>query len=563
MRKTVLTFFAFLSLTSFAVAQSVQDGINFLYYERYAKAKETLQKVVSSNPKDAYAIYWLGQALLSDKDIPAAKALFQKALNEGVNEPYIWIGMGHVELLQGGDINQAKQKFEQAITTTKTKKGEDPNILNAIGRANADGGSRYGDPVYGVEKLKRAGDLDKTNFDIYYNMGVNYLKMGSDKGGDAYEAFNEAIRRNPKDARSMYRIGRIYESQANTDLMNEWYGKAVAADPNYAPAYLQWFLYYSNRDVNIAKEYLDKYMNVVKDDKTCEIDYFYADYLFRAGKYNESIAKAQEMENGNCKDFTKVHLLYAYSYDRLGDTIKARNAVEKYFASTPEDKILPEHYIIGASVLKRFPDKIDQAVKLLSTVYNIDTIRRNKMRYADTIAYIYRINNRPVDRLQWLLKSWSLNPNPSNFDIYNMGDAALAAKDYVLSDSMFNMYKNKYPDQSYGYIGRVKVAQAKDSSGAASVQPINDYIGYLSADTLKNKPTIIYYYSLLAQYFANTAKDYPAALEQFKKIQALDPSNADVQKYIDQLTKVINSKGAPAKPKTPATPKPPAKQSSK
>ncbi|MFX8961225.1 hypothetical protein ABTN21_18995, partial [Acinetobacter baumannii] len=86
------------------------------------------------------------------------------------NDPYIWIGVAHTDLLQGGDINSAEQKFEQAITATTESKGKNkgkpnPAILNAIGRSNtlgrmADGSSKFGDVLYALDKLKQATTLD-------------------------------------------------------------------------------------------------------------------------------------------------------------------------------------------------------------------------------------------------------------------------------------------------------------------------------------------------------------------------------------------------------------------
>ena len=53
-------------------------------------------------------------------------------------------------------------------------------------------------------------------------------------------------------------------------------------------------------------------------------------------KYQESIAKAKEMENGACKDYASVNVLYAYDYNKLGDSTAAYNAIQKYFASNPD-----------------------------------------------------------------------------------------------------------------------------------------------------------------------------------------------------------------------------------
>jgi len=303
MKKIILSLIGLTTISSIVSAQnSVNDGIKFLYYERVTSAKQTLQRAVAANPKDPLAIYWLGQAYMVDGLLDSAKVLYQNALNNGVNEPLLWVGAGHVEIMQGGDVNTAKQHFEEAITaSTPTKGRKIPNadVMNAIGRAMSTGGSNQGDPNYGIDKLKRAAQLDPTNPEIYVNMGMCYLKLGGDHGGEAFEAFRQATQINPQYARAYYKIGRVYQTQRNKESMDEWYGKAIAADVTFAPVYLQYFLYYSERDVNQAKEYLDKYVQYA--DKDCNTDYFVGDYLFRAGKYQESLAKAKEMFGAACE----------------------------------------------------------------------------------------------------------------------------------------------------------------------------------------------------------------------------------------------------------------------
>ena len=130
----------------------------------------------------------------------------------------------------------------------------------------ATGNSKQGDPHYGIDKLKQAAQIDPKNPEIYINLGMCYLKLGGDHGGEAFEAFRQATVINPQYARAYYRIGKVYQTQRNKESMDEWYGKAIAADATFAPVYLQYFLYYSEKDVNAAKEYLDKYVaNADKD----------------------------------------------------------------------------------------------------------------------------------------------------------------------------------------------------------------------------------------------------------------------------------------------------------
>ncbi len=219
MKKNVALLFAALFAVQILTAQ-LSEGIKMLNYDKQKTAKELLQKVYDANPKDPQSIYWLGQAFLAGsgtvvtkEDLVAAKALYQKGLQEIGSDPFLLVGMGHLELLEGGDLNSAKQKFEQAVTASTETKGKNrgkPNaaILNAIGRANADGASTKGDPIYAIDKLKQAGTIDLLNADIFINMGINYRKTGGENGGEAVKAFQEAIVRDPKSAVGNFQIGK-------------------------------------------------------------------------------------------------------------------------------------------------------------------------------------------------------------------------------------------------------------------------------------------------------------------------------------------------------------------
>ncbi|TAF97815.1 MAG: hypothetical protein EAZ47_01310, partial [Bacteroidetes bacterium] len=358
--KRLLVSVSLLCAAGVSFSQSIDEGVKHLYYKRTKAAKATFQKIVNNNPNDTKATFWLGEALLAADDVAGAKALYQKALQAAGSDAWLLIGMGHVEIAEGGDINSAKQKFEQAITATKNKKGvENVEVLVAIARVNAAGGSKYGDPVYGAQKAKRAAEIDPKNADAPVFEGVNYLKMGGDKGGDAVQAFTEATVRDPKRADAYFRIGRIYQSQNNKESFDTWYGKALEADGSYPDTYLAYFQYFQDKDVNKAKEYLDKF--VANSEQSCITDYFVADYLFRAGKYQESLDKANAMEAGECKGQPRNNVLFAYNYDRLHDSIKAKDALDVFFAKEAADKIQPDDYIFASKLYSKIPGYTDQA----------------------------------------------------------------------------------------------------------------------------------------------------------------------------------------------------------
>jgi Flp pilus assembly protein TadD len=125
------------------MAQSVEQGKKFFYYQRYKSAKEQFEKAIAANPNNLEAIYWQGQTLLEEKNEAGAKDLYQKTLMANGTAPIVLVGMGHIELLEG-KTNDARQRFETALSLSKNK---DLGVINAIGRANTD--AKQGDANYG------------------------------------------------------------------------------------------------------------------------------------------------------------------------------------------------------------------------------------------------------------------------------------------------------------------------------------------------------------------------------------------------------------------------------
>lgn len=564
--------------TSFS--QSVDDGIKFLYYEKNKSAVQALEKAVASNPKDARAIYWLGQAYIEDyenghktdaAEFAKLKALYTNALNNGVNDPLIIVGSAHVSLIEGASNTDVRQRFEQAITASKNKKGENPDVLNAIGRANADGPSAQGDAQYGVDVLKRAAAIDQKNPDIDINLGINYLKLSN--GSQAVEAFTDATNRDPKYAAGFYRVGHVYQSQDNKSSMDEWYVKAIGADDKYGPVYYAYFDYYKNRDVNAAKEYLDKYIALA--DKDCQTTWFQADYLFRAGKYNESLAKADSMSAGECKTYDRLSMLYAYNYDRTGDSVKARTYLQTFFATTKAPE--PDDYVLAGKVYAKFPGNEDTAAAYLLKAIALDTVVKNKATYANTALDIFTKANNIKQMIVWtgiVAKYSGGDGKLSEAKYYKLTQAAItaitAAPDsvstmaaYTLADSISKAYIAAYPDKPQGYSALVNAAKKadKDSTHGYAIQPIataNEFYKKDTATTSKNQRFLNDYY--LVFYYLYHEKTSPR-IENYKKAIAicdemmtyLDPAS-DSYKFAqstgDQLKKAVAkfeaSKNAPA-----------------
>jgi Tfp pilus assembly protein PilF len=492
------------------------EGIRLLNYEKNKSARETFQKLVDASPQDPQANYWLGQAILatdggepSKEQIASAKALYQKALGSIGSDPWLVTGMGHIELLERGDINSVKQKFEQAITASTETKGKNkgkanPGILNAIGRANAKVGSGLGDNLYAIEKLNQAGQLDLTSPDIFINKGINYLKMGGENGGEAVKAYQEAISRDPKSALAYYRVGKVYQSQNNKDLFEQNFDNAITADPTCPLPYFAYYTYYANKDVNKAKEYLDKYVaNADRDPKT---DYFVAEYLFRAGKNDESLAKIQELEkSAGGNEIPRLSILSAYNYDRKGDSVQAKAYLEKFFANAPADKIEPTDYELAVKVLTKFPGSEAQAATYLEKAIATDTSRINKLNYMQQGADMYAKAKNPAEQLNWMKRMVELKGTTTEGDYYRISAAALSAKDYPQTMDWAKKYMAAYPDkpQPYTFYRKAAIASDPDTTSGKGVELLQyiDSIYSLNKDKYKKELFLNEYYTIL--YYIN------------------------------------------------------------
>jgi hypothetical protein len=557
MKKTVSLLLAALLVGQCVIAQ-LAEGIKNLNYEKNNTAREILKKAYDANPKDPQTIYWYGQSLIA-RNIEEARAVYQKGLQEIGSDAWLLVGIAHLDLLSGGDINAAKQKFEQAITATTETKGKNkgkPNaaILDAIGRANAAGDSKIGDPVYAIDKLKQAAAIDLTTSDIYINMGINYQKMGGENGGDAVKAYTEAFNRDPKSPVAKFKIGNIYKSQNNKDLLEQYYNEAITIDPSFPPVYLALYNYYSDKDVNKAKDNLDKYVNTA--DKDPKNEYFLADYLFRAGRYNESIAKAKDLEAST--GFTalpRLSILYAYNYDRLGDSLKAKSYLEKFFTSAPMSEVQPTDYELAVKVFSKVPGSEAAAVGYLEKAIAGDTSKVNRIGYMGQAAELFAKAKMYGDELKWLQKQQELKGSAmGEFEYYKFTSTAINAKDYSLAIDLAKKYLAAFPDkpQPYVFLKRAALSSDPDTSKGSALESLDYLDSFYSKDKEKNKRQIFLnlYYRL--QYFVNKAKDLDKALEVTGKMLLLYPEPGEENKYAtdtrNTISDALNKSKQPAKP---------------
>jgi len=558
----VLSLVAMLGV-SFINAQSIDEGKKFLYYEKYISAKNVFDKLIAANPNNADAIYWLGQTLLGkDKtgDIAGAKELYRKALETNSSNPLLLAGMGHVELLEG-KTQDARNRFETAISLSQ---GKSIPVLNAIGLANGDFDSKNGDAAYAVEKLKQATAIKGfKDPETWCLLGDAYRKLGD--GGAALTAYQSALAIDPKYARAKFRIGKIYQTQgpSQKDIYMQYFNDAIALDANYTPVYANLYDLFYYTDVVKSGEYLDKYLNLMGSDEP-QACYYRATIKYAQGLFAESISQADVcITAGGATPDPRLYGLKGYAYDKLKDSVNAKNAFEKFFALQKPDKIGPTDIGTYAQILLKFPGNEATAATYIDKAIALDSTEAGKVALMRTMATKFEAQKLYADAATWYKKILDLKKVPTKTDIFNAANNFSRAGNYQTAIEGWNGYIAKYPNETYGYY-MTAVTQSKIDTtmalglAAPSYQKVIEVGESLWAtDSAKVKIHLLNAYKYFVQYAANVQKDRKAAADYAAKYLVKEPTDAemaDIKKQLEAPVRTVPATKPPAaKPATKTT----------
>jgi len=536
MKKSAILFFsALMSLA--AVAQNLQQGINDLYAERFQSAKSTFEKLLATNPNNIEANYWLGQTHLGLGDVNNAKGVYDKALAASNNAPLILVGVGQLELMQG-KAAEARQHFEAAINASKGKKGNDPNVLNAVGRAIVESYSEQNktDLDYAISKLNEAAQLAPTNPDIQFNLGNAYRRKRD--GGAAVQAYNKAGNYAP----ALYKIGYIYESQKSLRQPNDWdvvlenYNKAVAADARFAPAYMRLYNYYlfGKHDFTTAEGLANKYVS--SSDPSVENEYLVAQTKFVQNNFSDAINIGKKIISQAPTPKSRVYRLLSYSYMGNKDTATACTYANQFFEKEKnEDEIAAADYLMHAqacgknnpSVILADIDKArqkdpEQAGRVLREA--LDDARKggNKLLEGELSLILYAMQGR--------------NANPQN--LISVGVTFYQGGQFQKADSIFQAYSKASPDSIYGYYWSGRLHSQIDStmSQGLAIPDYEQVLRVATIDPARYKNFGVPAAGYLAGYYNNIKSDRTTALSYIEKGLVIDPANETLLRFKQALT---------------------------
>ena len=568
MKKTAITFLAsVLLLVTGLKAQTIQEGVSHLYAGRYKSATAVFDKLLAVNPNNIEAMYWQGQVFLDNDEIKgarvsSARALYEKAMASTNGAPLIEVGLGHVELLEG-KMNESRQHFETALTLTRGKKGDDPVIETAIGRAIVD--SKTGDYAYAVKLLEDASAKDPKNTETLLQLGNAYRKAGQGSGGgQAYTTYLKAIAVNPAFAVANLRLAQLFQSQNNNELVLKYLTDATTQDPKFANAYYELFYYYFYRlKYDEAEAQLKKYIDSKLPESDIGDQYLYAQLCWARKDFDCAITKAEGVIaalGDNTKP--KVYRLLADAYFQKNDYNNAKKFSDMFFAKkNPEDPILPD-YELKAQIVGKLGAAPDEVYNTYIGALAVDTTVDAKVAFLKKGATYFKENKIRDKEALMLAKLIEMKPKPIINDYFDLALANYFSGNYAKSRETALLMKEKFADQVYGYEWAFNSAIAVDTikQDSIAVPDALSLYEFSQKDSVKFKKQYISTVRYLAAYYINKAKDKDKSLEYFRKWQAADTANASsIQTYIDQIEKMNKPAAKPASGKgtgktdTPAT----------
>ncbi len=511
-------------------SQSLKDAKKDLYYEHNVSALKTLESLVASKP-DADAYYYLGIAQSKEDSIQAAKESFEKAKQVArKNEfPLTYVGLGRIDILQG-KYDEAKQEFQKAWDETK---GRDFDVVRGILKATAL--DPKADANYAIDLVKKfQEDRKNRKYELtpedYTAIGNVYVNLSSG-GGKAATNYENALSQDPNYAKAALELGNLWSRARQDSLARLNWEKAVNVDNNFGPAFYKLFTYYRVRDLDSAKKYLNRYMDLTDDKLNAKI--YLVDVMYLQKDYQEAIDNANDLMKQPIlpKTKTRLYKLIAVSQLAMGDSLDAKKNMDIYFEKQPEEDVVPFDYKTYADIMGKLGNE-QEKLKYLNlfvdkdTSTNINFIREtaNNLRKEDD----FKAAELWFQKLFKVADSNQVNMSDYYYRALSKYGAALhGIGTYDDAVASWDQFIDKYPDQPSGYLLKARTLQMKDTALAGlAIDAYDVYISKLKPDEMESKAATlkdIYAYDAKC---AATKKDDEKAIEYMNKLLKLDPQSA-------------------------------------
>ncbi|MBW4890508.1 hypothetical protein KXQ82_12300 [Mucilaginibacter sp. HMF5004] len=545
-------------------AQSLADAKKALDAEQYQKAKSMLKNLTVTQPTKDENFFYLGLAYIDQDYTDSARIVFNKGIAINPKSALNYVGLGTVDRLEK-NLPSAKANFEKAMLMA----GKDAKPYIYVAKAYDYVKPGEVKPQVAPDPLSALAVLDKAKVfgakdpDYFVAIGDAYRAQGN--SSQAYINYTSAQGLDPNSPKILVNLGVLVKNANNFDDAIVNFQAALAKDPSFGPAYREWAetnYLQANADKKnaIAKdkeavEHYKKYLDLT--DRSIESRLRYADFLISAHDYKTLEAETNDMAKTEGSNL-RVYRYLGYSAYENGNYAAGLTAINKWLKEADPKRIIPQDYLyLGRLQMKSGQDSL--GIVTLQNVVAQDSTQAalygeiakayyGKGKYLDAAkaydAYIHKSRN-------GILLSDYISMGYSYYLAYgNQEDAE--AKTHIKADTSLL----SKADTAFGYVNAKITAGGKPANAgivqyramvadARETDRANNYKGYakpyyeqyigLVAPTNptddKTKKSLFNAYAYLGYYYEFVGKDDAKALENWTKAKDLDPTNKSVQAY--------------------------------
>lgn len=537
MKKTIFSAFVCFTIGVGSLsAQSLQDGLRAIEFDKFESAKVIFKNLIAQNPANPEYHYYLGQVYTATYNNDSAVIAYNNGVATAPGSGLNRAGLGELKILDEKPV-EAEALFAQAMTFNK---GKDILTIRAIARGYLAANEKYTDKA--LEYANKAMELDKKDLENYILLGDVYLEKLD--GGKAATNYERGMEVNPKDPKPYVKVANIWLRLKNVEATLEALNKAIELDPNYAPAHKTFSkLYYMAKQFEKAKISYNKYLDL--SERSSANQRQFVNILFLGGLHKEALEIIDDIQK---TDKTDIYLyrLRAYSIYEVGVAEKIDSAdfyndgvssIETFLVKIAPDKVIPSDYTYKGKLLsKTGKDSLAiitmlQSLQVDSTdveVYNEIAKIKNKMRKYDEAASYFQLY---IDKKQ----------KPTVVDYYYVARAYYYSRQFGKADTAYIKLLELRPDYAEAYFsrGNTNASMDPDYKDTVAKSMFEKYIEMAGDDPAKNKKNLVDAYTYLGVY-AVKKDENEQAKSHFKKVLELDPTNKTATDILKQLNSPRN-----------------------
>jgi len=526
-------------------AQSLSEAEIALSRENYDRVISLTDQILSAKPKELYAYYlqgmaYLGKAQQSEEDDPTRQSLIQRAQDafqtaqaKNAKYPYAYLGLADVERLR-----KNPDKAREYLSKAEEYGASETKVLVEAARIHTLLGGKTS-----IDKatllLSKAKSKDPQNPAIYRALGDLWNMQGILEL--ALQNYQEAAQKEPQNPENHFRLGLAYVKAKSLKDAAEAFKKVIELDPNYAPAYRELGeVFFNAQKYQQAKEYYQKYVTV-RPELPARVRY--ATFLYLSKDYKAAI---QEIE-AVFKDTFSLTLQRLLGYSLFEDQQyeAAIKALDIYFQRQKPEKIIAKDYLYYAKALDkagRDADAITHYQKALEKDPSLAAEVYPEM------ANAFNSLGRYKDAADALQKAIEKKPSLQNYYAlgkiyYKLGQTEKDTTYFHKAIQTFSYVVEKKSDlvPAYTELGRCAANLDPESTQGRAKPYYEKVIQLASSEPNRYKGDLIEAYAYMGYYYylqaenSKSKEDYQRSYDAYKKLQELDPQNAQANQALPYL----------------------------